>query len=462
MKDEFVWGVATSAYQIEGGKFADGKRASIWDEFCKRKNKIQHNHKGDHACDFLYHYKNDIQLLKHLGIDNFRFSISWPRVIPFGDGFINQKGLDFYDRLVDECLKNDINPWITLYHWDLPHALELKGGWTNRDIISWFNRYTEVVAKKLGDRVKNWMVLNEPVVFTGAGYYLGVHAPGRKGESNYFPALHHTAICQAQGIKTLKENVKDAHVGTTFSCSHISPNNPNNENDIIASNKVDALINRLFVEPLLGYGYPIHDLPFLSRLEKYMLPGDNKLIKACPDFIGVQNYTREVVKHNFLQPVLKAKIIDAKSRNVDRTIMNWEIYPESLYEMIKKFNSYRHISEIYVTENGAAFKDEVLPDGEVNDVRRVEYLKSYVQQLLRAKEEGMKVNGYFVWSLLDNFEWSEGYAPRFGIVHVNYKNQKRTIKSSGYWYSEFIRQYKEAEKQKQTLQEAMSVSEEEY
>jgi beta-glucosidase len=306
------------------------------------------------------------------------------------------------------------------------------------------------------------MVLNEPVVFTGAGYYLGVHAPGRKGESNYFPALHHTAICQAQGIKTLKEIVKEAHVGTTFSCSHISPNNPDNEKDIIASNKVDALINRLFVEPLLGYGYPIHDLPFLSRLEKYMQPGDNKLIKAFPDFIGVQNYTREVVKHNFLQPVLKAKIIDAKSRNVDRTVMNWEIYPESLYEMIKKFNSYRHISEIYVTENGAAFKDEILPDGEVNDVRRVEYLKSYVQQLLRAKEEGMKVNGYFVWSLLDNFEWSEGYAPRFGIVHVNYKNQKRTIKSSGYWYSEFIRQYKEAEKQKQTLQEAMSVSEEEY
>jgi beta-glucosidase len=411
---------------------------------------------------FYHRYKDDLLLVKALGFTTFRFSISWPRVIPFGEGFINHKGISFYDRLVDECLENDITPWITLYHWDLPHALELKGGWTNRDIISWFNNYTEVVAKKLGDRVKNWMVLNEPVVFTGAGYYLGVHAPGRKGESNYFPALHHTAICQAQGIKTLKENVKDAHVGTTFSCSHISPNNPNNENDIIASNKVDALINRLFVEPLLGYGYPIHDLPFLSRLEKYMLPGDNKLIKACPDFIGVQNYTREVVKHNFLQPVLKAKIIDAKSRNVDRTIMNWEIYPESLYKMIKKFNSYRHISEIYVTENGAAFKDEVLPDGEVNDVRRVEYLKSYVQQLLRAKEEGMKVNGYFVWSLLDNFEWSEGYAPRFGIVHVNYKNQKRTIKSSGYWYSEFIRQYKEAEKQKQTLQEAMSVSEEEY
>jgi len=462
MNDDFVWGVATSAYQIEGGKFADGKRASIWDEFCKIKNKIQNSHKGDHACDFFYQYKNDLQLLKYLGIDNFRFSISWPRVIPFGDGFINQKGLDFYDRLVDECLKNDITPWITLYHWDLPHALELKGGWTNRDIISWFNCYTEVVASKLGDRVKNWMVLNEPVVFTGAGYYLGVHAPGRKGESNYFPALHHTAICQAQGIKTLKEIIKDSHVGTTFSCSHISPTNATSEKDIIAVNKVDALLNRLFVEPLLGYGYPIHELPFLTRLEKYMLPGDNKLIKATPDFIGIQNYTREVVKHSFLQPVLKAKIIDAKSRNAERTVMNWEVYPEAIYEMIKKFNSYRNISKIYVTENGAAFKDEVNSNGEINDEKRINYLREYIGQVLRAKEEGMKISGYFLWSLLDNFEWSEGYAPRFGIIHVNYKNQKRTIKNSGYWYSNFIKQYKQEEKQKQAEQIVEPVSEIDY
>ncbi|MFM7016601.1 MAG: GH1 family beta-glucosidase [Bacteroidota bacterium] len=457
MKEDFVWGVATSAYQIEGGKFADGKRASIWDEFCRKKGAILNNHRGDHACDFFYQYKNDLQLLKELQIDNFRFSISWPRVIPFGDGFINQKGLDFYDRLVDECLKNNINPWITLYHWDLPHALELKGGWTNRDILQWFNDYTEIIAKKLGDRVKNWMVLNEPVVFTGAGYYLGVHAPGRKGTSNYFPALHHTALCQAQGIRTLKELVINAQVGTTFSCSYISPANPESEKDIIASNKVDTLLNRLFVEPLLGYGYPFHDLPFLARLEKYMHPGDNKLLRECPDFIGIQNYTREVVKHHFLQPVLKARIIDAKSRNVERTIMNWEVYPEAIYEMIKKFNSYRHISKIYITENGAAFKDEVGPHGEINDKHRIHYLESYLEQIMRAKEEGMKVNGYFLWSLLDNFEWSEGYAPRFGIVHVNYKNQKRTIKNSGYWYRDFIQQYKEVEKQKQTQQSEESV-----
>lgn len=458
MNDNFVWGVATSAYQIEGGKYANGKRASIWDEFCRKHGKIQNNHRGDHACDFFYQYKNDIQLLKQLGIDHFRFSISWPRVIPFGEGFINHNGLGFYDRLVDECLQNDITPWITLYHWDLPQALELKGGWTNRDILQWFNNYTEVIAKKLGDRVKNWMVLNEPVVFTGAGYYLGIHAPGRTGESNYFPALHHTALCQAQGIRTLKSMVKDANVGTTFSCSHITPLNSDMEEDIIAASKVDALLNRLFVEPLLGYGYPFHDLPFLQRLEKFMLPGDNKLIRECPDFIGIQNYTREVVKHSFFQPVLKAKIIDAKTRNVNRTVMNWEVYPESIYEMIKKFNSYRHISKIYITENGAAFKDDLTPGGEINDEKRIHYLQSYIKQVLRAKEEGMKVNGYFLWSLLDNFEWSEGYAPRFGIVHVNYKNQKRTIKNSGYWYSNFIQQFKEEKKQKQALQKEEPVT----
>jgi len=462
MKEDFIWGVATSAYQIEGGKYADGKRASIWDEFCRKKNKIQNNHKGDHACDFLYHYKNDLSLLHQLGINNFRFSISWPRVIPFGDGFINHNGLSFYDRLVDDCLEKGITPWITLYHWDLPQALELKGGWTNRDVISWFNRYTEVIATKLGDRVKNWMVLNEPVVFTGAGYYLGVHAPGRKGESNYFPALHHTAICQAQGIRTLKDIVKNSHVGTTFSCSHISPLKTDSENDLKATVKVDALLNRLFVEPLLGYGYPIHDLPFLSRLEKYVKPGDNKLIKEIPDFIGIQNYTREVVKHTIIQPVLNAKIIDAKSRDVNRTIMNWEVYPEAIYEMIKKFNSYRNISKIYVTENGAAFKDEVSGNGEINDEKRINYLNGYIQQVLRAKKEGMKISGYFLWSLLDNFEWSEGYAPRFGIVHVNYKNQKRTIKNSGYWYSNFIKQYKLEEKQKQAEQIFEPVSEIDY
>ena len=455
MKEDFIWGVATSAYQIEGGKFADGKRASIWDEFCKLKNKIQNNHKGDHACDFLYHYKNDIQIIRQLGINDFRFSISWPRVIPFGDGFINNLGLDFYDRLVDECLENNVNPWITLYHWDLPNALELKGGWTNREIIHWLLRYIEVVTSKLGDRVKNWMVLNEPVVFTGAGYYLGVHAPGKKGESNYFPALHHTAICQAQGITFIKEHIKNAHVGTTFSCSHITPLNPNDEKDILAAEKVDALLNRLFVEPLLGYGYPIHDLPFLSRVEKYYKAGDNKLIKASPDFIGIQNYTREVVKHTLLQPILKAKIVSAQTRGVDRTVMNWEVHPAAIYEMLKKFNSYRHINKLYVTENGAAFKDE-MKDGVINDEQRINYLNGYIHQVLKAKEEGMKVHGYFLWSLLDNFEWSEGYAPRFGIVHVNYKNQKRTIKNSGWWYSNFINEYQQKIKQAQQNEEPVS------
>lgn len=442
MTKEFIWGAATSAYQIEGGKFADGKRSSIWDEFCKRKKSIVNNQNGDKTCEFYYHYKEDIRLLSNLNINNFRFSVSWPRVMPLGPGFINQRGLDFYDRLTDYCLENNVDPWVTLYHWDLPQELEEKGGWTNRDIIQWFSEYTAIIVNRLGDRVKHWMVLNEPGVFTGAGYFLGVHAPGRKGIDNYFPALHHAALTQAEGIKTIRATFSDAHIGTTFSCSPITPLNPNSVEDRLAVKKTDALINRLFIEPLLGYGYPTDTLPFLNKMEPYIKGNDLENLVAIPDFIGIQNYTREVVSHSKFMPYLNAKIMDAKSRNVERTIMNWEIYPDSIYEMIKQFNQYKEVKELYITENGAAFKDRII-DGKINDEKRVNYLKSYIEQVLRAKQEGLKIDGYFVWSLLDNFEWSEGYTPRFGIIHVDFETQHRTIKKSGKWYSSFIKDYKE-------------------
>lgn len=366
--------------------------------------------------------------------------------MPLGPGFINQRGLDFYDRLTDCCLEYNIDPWATLYHWDLPQELEEKGGWTNRDIVQWFSEYSSIIVNRLGDRVKHWMVLNEPVVFTGAGYFLGVHAPGRKGVDNYLPALHHAALTQAAGIKTIRSVCADAHIGTTFSCSHVTALNPNNADDLIAAKKTDALINRLFIEPLLGYGYPVQTLPFLNKLDKYIKQNDLENLIAIPDFIGIQNYTREVVTHSTLTPYLNAKIIDAKTRDVERTIMNWEIYPESIYEMIKQFNEYKEVKELYITENGAAFKDRVI-EGNINDEKRVTYLKSYIEQVLRAKNEGLKIDGYFVWSLLDNFEWSEGYTPRFGIVHVDFETQQRTIKKSGRWYSNFIKEFEEKRNQ---------------
>lgn len=430
--ENFIWGVSASALQTEGAFDADGKGLSVWDAFSKIKN--DENPKV--ASDFYNRYKEDIAIIKGLTIPNFRFSISWSRILPNGTGAVNQKGIDFYNRVIDTCLESNIEPWITLYHWDLPLALENRGGWTNREITEWFSEYAEVCVRAFKDRVKYWMVLNEPMVFTGAGYFLGVHAPGKKGIRNFLPAVHHAALCQSAGLRIIKNEHPQSEVGTTFSCSYFTPYS-NSGHDVIAVKRIDALLNRMFIEPALGMGYPVDDLPMLKRLEKYFHPGDDQLLKADFDFIGIQNYTREVVKHAFYIPYLKARLIPADKRNVYHTSMNWEVYPESIYEMIKKFSSYKTIKKIIVTENGAAFPDNS-ENGRVNDTERVNYLSKYLAQVLKAKQEGLKVDGYFVWSLTDNFEWAEGYHTRFGLVHVDFDNQQRIIKESGHWYKKFL------------------------
>jgi beta-glucosidase len=438
---EFHWGVSTSAFQTEGAIHADGKGASIWDIFSLQQGKIANKHHAIDACDFYRRYNEDLLLMSHMNITNFRFSIAWSRIFPHGIGKINMKGLDHYDRIVDSCLENNINPWITLYHWDLPYHLEEMGGWTNRDITYWFEEYIDAVVRRLKDRVKHWMVLNEPMVFTGAGYFLGIHAPGQKGVTSFLKALHHTAICQAQGIKQIQSLTdQNTEVGTTFSCSMISPFSEL-EKDVTAARKTDALLNRLFIEPLIGRGYPIKDLPFLSTIEKYFKPNDNDLLQASPDFIGIQNYTREVVKYQWNIPFLKAKVIPANKRNVAYTEMNWEIYPPSLYHVLNKFNEYPEIKKIYVTENGAAFIDEI-KDGMILDFQRRDFINDCINQVLLAKKDGIRVDGYFVWSFTDNFEWAEGYKPRFGLVHVDFETQQRIIKESGKWYAKFLQDQK--------------------
>jgi beta-glucosidase len=434
--EDFKWGVSTAAYQIEGAHNAHGKGESIWDNFSNQKKKISGNHNGNIACNFYEHYESDLQLMKFLNIPNFRFSISWSRILPNGRGEINQQGIDFYNRLIDKALELNIEPWITLYHWDLPLALENKGGWTNRDVIYWFTNFAEICAKQFGDRVKHWMVLNEPMVFTGAGYFLGVHAPGRKGLRNFIPAVHHATLCQAEGARVLRNSIPDAQIGTTFSCSHLEPNT-DSKKDILATKRVDALLNRLFIEPLLGLGYPTNDLKLLERIYTYFKPEDEQLLKFDFDFIGIQNYTREIVTHSYFVPLLHAKIIKAEKRNVLSTLMNWEVYPEAIYHVLKKYDAYPQIKKIIVTENGSAFHDVVF-DGKVKDELRVDYLKSHINQVLRAKNEGVKVEGYFVWTLTDNFEWAEGFYPRFGLIHTNFKTQERIIKESGMWYKQFL------------------------
>lgn len=435
--DDFKWGVSTAAYQIEGGHDVHGKGPSVWDVFTAKSGTILNGHHGNTACDFYNTYLEDIAIMKELGIPNFRFSLSWPRIMPNGTGEVNQSGIDFYNKLIDACLANDIEPWVTLYHWDLPHELELRGGWTNREIVSWFKEYVAVCAKAFGDRVKYWMVLNEPMVFTGAGYFMGVHAPGKKGLPNFLPAAHHAVLCMAEGGRVLRQLVPTAEIGTTFSCSYIEPYTTGRK-DVVAARRADALMNRLFIEPVLGLGYPEEDLPVVKKLKKYYLPGDTELMQFDFDFIGIQNYTREIVKHSIFVPYLNAVLVKAENRKVQTTAMGWEVYPPSIYHMLKKYSEYAGMPKIYITENGAAFPDEAA-DGKVNDTERVHYLRSYLKQVLKAKSEGVNVEGYFVWTLLDNFEWAEGYHPRFGLVYVDFDTQRRIIKSSGYWYKSFLK-----------------------
>ena len=293
---DFLWGVSSSALQTEGAHDVDGKGLSIWDTFVTKPHKILNNDTHFEAADFYTNYKTDIALLKQMGIPNYRFSVSWPRILPNGTGEVNQAGLDFYHKVIDCCIENGIEPFITLYHWDLPQALEDKGGWTNREILQWFEEYVRVCAHVFKDKVRYWMVLNEPMVFTGGGYFLGIHAPGKKGFKHFIPAMHHAVLCQAVGFNTIKEIVPQAQVGTTFSCSYITPFSTSHK-DLKAANRVDALLNRLFIEPSLGLGYPVATLPFLKKIQKYQLPGDDALMKVSFDFIGIQNYTREVVAH---------------------------------------------------------------------------------------------------------------------------------------------------------------------
>jgi beta-glucosidase len=436
---DFQWGVSTAAYQIEGSGDCDGKGPSIWDAFVRQRGKIKRGEHGHDACDFYQRWPQDLYLLRQLNIPNFRFSVAWSRVLPAGTGTVNQAGLDYYDRLVDGCLERGIQPWLTLYHWDLPLALQQRGGWTNRDVVGWFTDYTDLVARRLGDRVRHWMVLNEPMVFVGAGHFLGIHAPGKRGLGSFLSATHHAALAQAEGGRTLRATLPtEAQIGTTFSCSYVTPARPGLLRDERATRRADALLNRLFVEPALGLGYPVQDLPFLNWMDRYIRSGDEERLPFNFDFLGVQNYTREVVRFSPFVPLLWATLVGAARRQVPHTTMGWEVYPESLYHMLQQFTAYANAPRLIVTENGAAFPDDVSTDGRVPDPARQAYLQACIGQVLRARREGVPVDGYFAWSFTDNFEWAEGYEPRFGLVRVDYDTQQRTVKDSGWWYQAFL------------------------
>lgn len=437
---DFLWGVATAAAQIEGAWNVDGKSPSIWDVFTEKRGKIKDKSTTKVACDFYHKYKEDIALMASLNLQVNRFSIAWSRVLPYGTKHVNQRGIDFYDRVIDETLKNGMQPWITLYHWDLPQILEDKGGWTNRDVVDWFSEYTDLCSRRFGDRVSNWMIFNEPMAFTGLGYLGGMHAPGERGLGKFLKATHHTTLCQAEGGRIVRANVPGANVGTTYSVTAVEPKNPNKEKDIIAARKADALFNRLFVEPALGMGYPIEDLPIIKGITKYMKPGDEEKMKFDFDFLGVQNYFRTVAKFSLWPPLMWANVVKGKNlveNKEDLTAMGWETSPDGFYRVLKQFGKYR--KPLIVTENGAAFEDHLSSDGTVNDPKRIQFFKEYLANMLQAKQEGVDIRGYFIWTFMDNFEWAEGYEPRFGIVYNDYATQTRYVKDSGKWWREFLR-----------------------
>lgn len=433
----FKWGVATAAYQIEGAWNADGKGPSVWDTFTHKKGKVKNRENGDVACDFYNRYAEDIAFIPYMNMDVYRFSLAWSRIFPQGKGQVNQKGLDFYHRVIDKCLELNVEPWITLYHWDLPQALEDEGGWKNRDVTGWFADYADLVTRTYGDKVKNWMVLNEPMAFVGLGYLAGMHAPGKRGPWNFLPATHHTALVQADGGRIIRSNVKGANVGTTFSCSHVEPkeDTPRHRK---AARIIDAMLNRLFIEPAVGLGYPIDGFEKLKKIEKYIRPGDMEKLKFDFDFIGVQNYSRVIARKALWPPYVWSNAVDAKKiEGAELTEMGWEVYPEGIYKVLKKFAAYPGVDKIIVTENGAAFPDKV-ENGRVNDPRRIQFFKDYLANVLRAMRDGVNLQGYLVWTLMDNFEWAEGYHPRFGLVYVDFETQQRYLKDSGKWFREFL------------------------
>jgi beta-glucosidase len=429
----FLWGAATAAYQIEGASHEDGKGESIWDRFSHTPGKTTNGDTGDEACDHYHRYKEDVALMKALSLPAYRFSISWPRVLPAGKVPANAAGLDFYDRLVDELLSAGIEPWVTLYHWDLPQTLQDKGGWGNRDIAGYFSDYAALMADRLGDRVRRWMTVNEPWVVAGIGHATGEHAPGFKDERLALRVSHHLLLAHGnamQAIRSANRVREDTQVGIVLNLWPIEP-----RQDTTSDRDIAELIwqrdGAWFLDPLLKANYPDKAWRSFGERVPQIMPGDMTTISQRMDFLGINYYSRTVLgREGLLKPVPGATY----------TEMDWEVHAPALERLLVRLHKEYTLPPVYITENGAAFKDDVTADGAVHDTLRLQYLNEHLNACLGAIKQGVDLRGYFAWSLLDNFEWQHGYTKRFGLVHVDYTNQQRIVKDSGRWYSEVIKQ----------------------
>jgi beta-glucosidase len=430
----FLWGAATSAYQIEGSPLADGAGPSIWHRFAHEPGRIAGGDHGDVACDHYRQFADDIRLIRDLGINSYRFSISWSRVLPAGIGGVNQSGVDFYSRLVDTLLEHGIRPFATLYHWDLPAALEDAGGWAHADAPKWFADYSRLMFRTLGDRVPMWCTINEPWVVMEMGYVSGAHPPGRQNWAEAATVSHNLLRAHAAAVNAYRAE-SNGQIGLVVNLVPIEPAS-DSEADRIAARRMDAYLNRHFLDPALRGEFPI-ELPQMFGTDWPEIRSDELQQLSAPiDFVGINYYLRLVVKDDPCGGPPRAGIVALP--NCPRTGLGWEIYPQGLTEVLQWVHARYGELPLYITENGAAFEDVVEPNGSVNDTARVQYLKQHLQAAAAAIRAGVTLRGYFVWSLLDNFEWQHGYSQRFGIVHVDYATQRRTPKASAKFYSDVI------------------------
>ncbi|MEE8331431.1 MAG: GH1 family beta-glucosidase, partial [Acidimicrobiia bacterium] len=420
-------------YQIEGAVTAGGRLPSIWDTFSHTGGKVRDGDTGDVACDHYHRWRHDIRLMKELGVAGYRFSIAWPRIFPEGRGRSNPEGLAFYDRLVDGLLEAGITPYATLYHWDLPQMLYDQGGWLNRDTAAAMADYAAAVAGRLGDRVKDWMTINEPWVASHLGHGTGEHAPGHTDWAEVWPVAHHLLVAHGLSTQAVRATVPSARVGIVL---NLEPQYPASQHplDIAATRLADGTWNRWFLDPISGRGYPEDATAAVEWDQAQVRDGDLDLIATATDFLGVNFYSRKIIRS---EELAEADRPGRPPQPEETTEMGWEVYPEGLYDMLTRVQTDYEFPLIYVTENGAAFADELV-DGEVHDPARISYLERHLAQVHRAIDAGVPVAGYFAWSLMDNFEWGHGYSKRFGLTYVDYISQDRIVKASGRWYADVI------------------------
>ncbi|WP_029215407.1 GH1 family beta-glucosidase [Kallotenue papyrolyticum] len=441
----FIWGVATSAYQIEGAAQEDGRGESIWDRFCQQPGAIEDGSSGAVACDHYHRWREDIELMRELGVQAYRFSIAWPRILPQGFGRVNRAGIDFYQRLVDRLLEVGITPFVTLYHWDLPQTLQERGGWTARLAAEAFLEYAEVVSRHLGDRVKHWITINEPWCASLLSYQIGRHAPGYRNWYAALSASHHLLVAHGLAVPVIRSNSRGAEVGITLNLKPCYPASPSAA-DRDACRHFDGSFNRWFLDPLFGRRYPadiVADYQTAGYLPAGDLPfvqdQDYATIAVRTDFLGVNYYDRAVLRNTRIPEVQNEPRTVWLAPESEWTAMGWEVYPQGLFDLLARLHFEYQPPKLYITENGASYRDELDGRGEINDQQRIVFLRDHFAAAHRALTLGVPLVGYFVWSLLDNFEWDRGYTQRFGIVYVDYATQQRLPKRSAHWYREVIR-----------------------